>query len=508
MVTELRSVIVLLPTRELLRLQVGVKATGKELFQQVCEVSSLRDTHIFGLSVVKNNEYMFVDLEQKLSKYFSKDWKKETHKGGQRSGAPFVAFLRVQYYVEDGRVISDRTARYLYYCHLKEQVLRSECAHREDAYFLLAALGLQADLGNHREAAHVGRYFEPHAYFPQWILAKWGSAYVLQHAPAVHREQRGLSPREAMLRFIREACRLEDVPVHFFRLHKDKEEEPPTVLLGLTPQGVHIYQEVSHTRQLLYDFPWPRVGKLAFLGKRFEIQPDGLPSAQKLVYYTGCPTRSRHLLRLLSSSHRLHLHIQPVLRQLQQMEAEEEKKHYSESYISDTLDLRLAGRHSQGSGSSKDSGHSADSGGSSRASSLEANALCAPGEMSVDGPFGTAEGQGGHTSSSLDGACPEQSEDASSLTVSGREALAVVQVTLIKMRGQSTEALPQLSGPGGQDLSKQHIQSLDDLASSPALALPTVCAWRDPKANDLQGKRSLKCLFLDLLGGRPEEFVV
>lgn len=52
------------------------------------------------------------------------------------------------------------------------------------------------------------------------IIAKRGSAYILRHAPAVHREQRGLDPKEAVLRFIREACRLEDVPVHFFRLYK------------------------------------------------------------------------------------------------------------------------------------------------------------------------------------------------------------------------------------------------------------------------------------------------
>lgn len=41
--------------------------------------------------------------------------------------------------------------------------------HREEAYFLLAACGLQADLGNYQETVHVGRYFEPHAYFPQWV---------------------------------------------------------------------------------------------------------------------------------------------------------------------------------------------------------------------------------------------------------------------------------------------------------------------------------------------------
>ncbi|XP_025238157.1 FERM domain-containing protein 1 [Theropithecus gelada] len=220
MASEHRDVLVLLPSQEQLRLTVGVKATGRELFQQVCNAVSIRDTQFFGLCVIRNNEYIFMDLEQKLSKYFSKDWKKEIHEENEKPRAPFVVFLRVQHYVENGRVISDHRARHLYYCHLKERVLRSQCAHREEAYFLLAACALQADLGDHREPAHTGRYFEPHSYFPQWVITKRGIDYILRHMPALHRDRQGLNPKEAVLCFIQEACRLEDVPVHFFRLHK------------------------------------------------------------------------------------------------------------------------------------------------------------------------------------------------------------------------------------------------------------------------------------------------
>uniref|UniRef100_A0A8C4KRH5 FERM domain-containing protein n=1 Tax=Equus asinus asinus TaxID=83772 RepID=A0A8C4KRH5_EQUAS len=319
--------------------------------------------------------------------------------GGLGAGCGGTAGARCRPLTQTPAASSDRRARHLYYCHLKERVLRSECAHRDEAYFLLAAYGLQADLGNHREAAHSGRYFEPHAYFPPWIITRRGSAYILRHAPAMHREQRGLSPREAVLRFIREACRLEDVPVHFFRLLQDKKGEQPTIVLGLTLKGMHIYQEVNHAPQLLYDFPWSHVGKLAFLGKKFEIRLDGLPSAQKLVYYTGCASRSRHLLQLLSSSHQLHLALQPLLRQLRELEEAEEKKCYRESYISDTLELELdpAGGGSPSSPSSKDSGQrpphrlsllSADSHGSSHTSGVEADSRALePGEMSVDEPF-------------------------------------------------------------------------------------------------------------------------
>ncbi|CAL8359689.1 unnamed protein product [Boreogadus saida] len=147
-----------------------------------------------------------------------------------------------------------------------------------------------------------------------------------------------MSARDAILLFIKESCRLEDVPVTYYRLQKDKKEERGTALLGLTLRGMQVYQEVNNLRQLLYDFPWCNVGRLTFLGKRFEIQPDGLPSARKLVYYTGSPFRSRHLLLHLSSCHRLYLSLQPALKHLRQLEDTEDQKRYRESYISDDLD--------------------------------------------------------------------------------------------------------------------------------------------------------------------------
>ncbi|XP_060229285.1 FERM domain-containing protein 1 isoform X1 [Meriones unguiculatus] len=418
MSSELRDILVLLPTWEQLRLSVEATATGQELFQQVCDMAHIRDTHVFCLSVIRNNEYVFMDLRQKLSKYFSKDWKTEMHKRDKRPGAPFIVFFRVQFYVENGRAISDKTARRLYYCHLKEQVLRSKCMHREETYFLLAACGLQADLGNHQESVHVGRYFEPHAYFPQWIINKRGADYILRHVPAMHREQQGLSPKEAVLRFIRDACRLEDVPVHFFRLHKDKKEDHPTVLLGLTLKGVHIYQETDHAPQLLWNLPWSHISKVTFLGKKLEIQPEGLLATRKLLFHTGYAWRSRYLLQLLRTTHRAHLSLRPVLQCLQQLEEAEEKKRYRESYIHDPLDLDLDPCR-RGSPSNEDNrsssqhplhhlSHHSKSQGSCHTAGIKPSSQHGECEMSVDEPTVTERLCGRTSSSSSWGSCSSQ----------------------------------------------------------------------------------------------------
>uniref|UniRef100_A0A8C3Y930 FERM domain containing 1 n=1 Tax=Catharus ustulatus TaxID=91951 RepID=A0A8C3Y930_CATUS len=507
----------LYPCRQLLL----VKATGQELFQQVCDLVKIKEPHFFGLSIVKNNEYVFIDLEQKLSKYFSKEWKKET-KGTEKFSPPFVAFFRVQYYVENGRVIGDKVARQLYYCHLKEQVLMSHCNHKEEIYFLLAAYSLQADLGNYREKVHAGKYFEPQAYFPQWIIAKRGSDYILKHAPEMHREQQGLSAKEAVLKFIKESCLLEDVPVHFYRLQKDKKEDRPTVILGLTLRGMHIYQVTDCCESLL--------------GKKFEIQPDGLPSARKLVYYTGCPFRSRHLLQLLSNSHRLFLNIQPVLKQIQKLEEAEEKKRYRESYISDTLDMDLdpCDKNSRGSGSSggshrdnRLSRHSTGSHGSSHTSGIEADSRHRVSvEMSVDEPFSidrvhrkekSCSSTISYGSSGIDSGSKGRAEDDTQ--DDGKEFGHVESPKSRSCMDQHSQSLddirlykrqhPSLSATLSSDTSHSYTFgcSLEDKLS----VYGCVYSTADCKTKSaLYGKRSMNCLSLDLLGEDqlPEEFVV
>ncbi|KAG8544585.1 hypothetical protein GDO81_022223 [Engystomops pustulosus] len=349
-----RSVCVFLPNDDTLNIIINVKALCQELLDQVCDLLRLKDCHLFGLSVIQNNEHIYMELSQKLYKYCPKEWKKEASKGIDQFGPPMIIHFRVQYYVENGRLISDRTARYYYYWHLRKQVLLSQSTTREEAYFLLAAFALQADLGNFKRNKHYGKYFEPEAYFPPWVIKKRGKDYILKHIPNIHRDQFALSVPEAHLMYIKEAARLEDVAVHYYRLYKDKREIEASLILGLTLRGIQIFQCSGDEKQLLYDFPWTNVGKLVFVGKKFEILPDGLPSARKLMYYTGCSMRSRHLLQLLSNSHRLYMNLQPVLRQVRKLEENEEKKQYRESYISDTLDQDMdqLEKRSRASGSS------------------------------------------------------------------------------------------------------------------------------------------------------------
>ncbi|XP_037602314.1 FERM domain-containing protein 6 isoform X1 [Sebastes umbrosus] len=519
-----RCVCVFLPNDDTLNVIVNVKTLCQELLVQVCDLLRLKDCHLFGLSVIQNNEHIYMELDQKLSKYCPKEWKREASKGIDQFGPPMIIHFRAQYYVENGRLISDRAARYYYYWHLRKQVLLSQCIQREEAYFLLAAFALQADLGNFKRNKHFGKYFEPEAYFPPWVIAKRGREYILRHIPNMHKDQFALTASEAHLKYIKECAQLDDVTVHYYRLYKDKKEVEASLTLGLTLRGIQIFQNVGSVRQLLYDFPWTNVGKLVFVGKKFEILPDGLPSARKLMYYTGCPLRSRHLLQLLSNSHRLYMNLQPVLKQVRRLEENEEKKQYRESYISDALELDMdhLDKRSRASGSSAGSmshhkrlsRHSTTSHGSSHTSGIETDSFRAPGqaphrplrtcsssttshgsshtsgiessgkerildddeiEMLVDDPKDYEELHEMaldqelciHITEDMLTMSPDQTngysgtglivKDVSSSTSSSSE-------TVVKMRGQSIESLPQTSAcRKPQSSTDRHSQSLDDV---------------------------------------------
>ncbi|XP_071972200.1 FERM domain-containing protein 6 isoform X1 [Engystomops pustulosus] len=523
-----RSVCVFLPNDDTLNIIINVKALCQELLDQVCDLLRLKDCHLFGLSVIQNNEHIYMELSQKLYKYCPKEWKKEASKVSQgidQFGPPMIIHFRVQYYVENGRLISDRTARYYYYWHLRKQVLLSQSTTREEAYFLLAAFALQADLGNFKRNKHYGKYFEPEAYFPPWVIKKRGKDYILKHIPNIHRDQFALSVPEAHLMYIKEAARLEDVAVHYYRLYKDKREIEASLILGLTLRGIQIFQCSGDEKQLLYDFPWTNVGKLVFVGKKFEILPDGLPSARKLMYYTGCSMRSRHLLQLLSNSHRLYMNLQPVLRQVRKLEENEEKKQYRESYISDTLDQDMdqLEKRSRASGSSAGSvkhkrlsRNSTASHSSSHTSGIEADTKHRDiGEDSFSGTslhrkLKTCSSMTSHSSSHTSGAesagkdrleddsqddeiemlvddpkdidlpldvspdlCIYITEDMLiSQQTNGYSGLVVKEVnsstsssseTVVKLRGQSIDSLPQTTCRKPKTSTDRHSLSLDDI---------------------------------------------
>ncbi|XP_022047400.2 FERM domain-containing protein 6-like [Acanthochromis polyacanthus] len=335
-----RHVCILLPNKQHLDCAVRVRARGREVLNSVLKQLSVSDLQVFGLAVLRDNEYLFVDLDQKLSKYFGKRWNTGSIK------VPFILFLRVQFYLEAGQLIMSSKEQQLYYGELRQKVLRSQSRHQEALLFQLAASALQADIGDLEQKDVEGEerkqrhYFLPEDYFPSWLIKRRGRDFLLQNSPVLHGELRGVSRSQAILQFIREASSLQDGAVTFYRMRQEKKELRSSILLGVAVKGLHIYQEVEGKQCMLHDFSWIDIDRLTFQGSRFEIAAVGSLCLPKLLYYTHSAFHSKHILRHLTDSHRLHISTRDAVSYIQQLEDMKASQLYNEAYICDAASLK------------------------------------------------------------------------------------------------------------------------------------------------------------------------
>ncbi|XP_035671807.1 FERM domain-containing protein 6-like isoform X1 [Branchiostoma floridae] len=314
------------------------KARGQDLFNKLCSLLDLKEPHFFGLAVAKDGEFQFIDPQKRLSKYGPRGWRTDSSHGLDKKGAPLLTlYFRVQFYVEHGGLIRDRVSRQHYYWQLRQNVTQSFLGPlQEEAFFVLAALALQADMGNFSTEKHKGQYFQPSKYFPQWVIAKRGEDYITRHMPSMHKEHQAMATTEAQTEYIKQAIKLEDVAMHIYRVKKKKKENPASTLLGVCQRGIQVYQISDDEQNLQFSYSWNGLGRLKFKRKRIELQPDGAPSFRKLVYYTDSYNRSKYLLELMKGTHQFHLRMKPRLDQIRKMEAQADKRKYRESYIYST----------------------------------------------------------------------------------------------------------------------------------------------------------------------------
>ncbi|KAK7919478.1 hypothetical protein WMY93_010762 [Mugilogobius chulae] len=313
-----RQVFVFLPNKQRLDCNFGLKSRGQDVLAEVLEQLDICGLQIFGLALLRDNEYLFIDLDEKLAKYFGQSWRKASKMG------PSVLFLRVQFYIESGRLIQTNGELRLYFTALRQKVLRSQSRQQEAVFFQLASCALQAEVGDLEIQGKHKHYFLPEDYFPSWLIKRRSRDYLLQHSPKLHEDLRGMSQKEAVLEFVKLANTLEDVPVTVYKMKKVEtgilEQQRFSICFGVGPNGVCLYQDVEGRQYLMHDFAWKDLEHISF----------------KLVFYSHSALHSTLLLKHLRDSHRVTISVRNALSLVRQMEQIQACSFYREAYIYDT----------------------------------------------------------------------------------------------------------------------------------------------------------------------------
>lgn len=332
---------VILLNGEQLLVHVDVKGKLYEVFNQVAAHLSLRETEYFGLAFLKDEEYQFLTLDEKISKVAPKKWKTGPGEGFDGDGKPLLTvWFRVQFYVDQVVLLREKVTRHLYYLQLKENVLKYNHLYNEEKCFQLVSYALQADYGNYIPEKHSTGYFDPRQYFPAWILKKRGATYLQDNCPLVHRDLHNITRTDAELKYVREGSLAPGAHnLHFYRVRKKKSDNACNTWLAICARGVEVYEDDAGFKNLISTFLWPDIGKLYFDKKKFEIRSVGSAGGRKFTYYTDSDVTSKYLLYICRSTHMFQMAIHPKLMEIRHLDAED-KKRYRESYIySDARDM-------------------------------------------------------------------------------------------------------------------------------------------------------------------------
>ncbi|XP_026315429.1 protein expanded isoform X2 [Hyposmocoma kahamanoa] len=296
---------------------VEAKAKVKELKALAnahAQLQGMTDTDLFGLAVMQNGEYLFVDLESKLSKYAPKSWRSSHTHGLDANGKPLLELhLVVQFHVESPLLLHDEVGRHLYFLQLRHNV-RCRDTLPAEVLLLLTGLALQAQYGDADGYADRD-YFKVEDYAPTSLTGDWVAAAMR----ACHREHRGLSRIDAESRFIREVCLLPDtMNSHRYRLKQNKSEpDPGTIWLFVTAKGIKILPDNGPVS----NFIWTSIGKLSFDRKKFEIRTeDG-----KITLYSSSEEKCKYLFALCKETHQFSMKIAPKFKEILSKEEEERK---------------------------------------------------------------------------------------------------------------------------------------------------------------------------------------
>ncbi|NXJ04685.1 PTN13 phosphatase, partial [Odontophorus gujanensis] len=298
-----RKVNVMLLSGQKLELTCDTKTICKDVFDMVVAHIGLVEHHLFGLAILRDNEFFFVDPDIKLSKVAPEGWKEESKKKN-KPPVNFILFFRIKFFVDDVSLIQHTLTCHQYYLQLRKDILEDRMHCDDETALLLASLALQAEYGDYQAEVHGVSYFRLEHYVPARVMEKLDTSYIKEELPKLHSTYVGASEKEIELEFLKLCQRLTEYGVHLHHVLPEKRSQTG-ILLGVCSRGVVIFEVHNGARTPVLRFPWRETKKISFSKKKITLQntSDGI----KHSFQTDNSKTCQYLLHLCSSQHKFQL---------------------------------------------------------------------------------------------------------------------------------------------------------------------------------------------------------
>ncbi|XP_065356517.1 protein expanded isoform X2 [Calliphora vicina] len=168
-------------------------------------------------------------------------------------------------------------------------------------------------------ASSCNEYFRLEDYLPEHLRTAWAASALR----ACHRENRGLTPADAELHYIQQACLVHEcINAHTFRMRMSKSEiGPGNSWFVVYAKGIKIFGAGTGPdgQQQQITFLWPNITKLSFERKKFEIRSG----ESKITLYATSDEKNKMLLTLCKETHQFSMKIAARLKEVIKREEEE-----------------------------------------------------------------------------------------------------------------------------------------------------------------------------------------
>eukprot|EP00800_Vazella_pourtalesii_P013656 TRINITY_DN3312_c0_g2_i1.p1 TRINITY_DN3312_c0_g2~~TRINITY_DN3312_c0_g2_i1.p1 ORF type:complete len:772 (-),score=197.82 TRINITY_DN3312_c0_g2_i1:76-2136(-) len=285
-----------------------------DLFQQVVAFLSLQEPENFSLAIIQQGEEVFLNLDLPLFKYAPKGWidrPTDLHKQhiAKRRGRErrFSVYFRVKFFVENVRLLKSRQTRHLYYLQLKKDLLEGRVSCEGEPALALAGLSLQIEIGDYRPDSENGSYYETRDYLHHRVLDSLSADTISDTLKQMHQSHQGLSRTEAELAYLKQAQKLPEYGIVYYRVSWQKKEGYEDMWAGISTRGVVLSQVVDYQKVPVLSFSWKRIKLMWHRNKRFVIQPQDTstssPLPAEMVLFTNSYKQSKYLLKLSREFH-------------------------------------------------------------------------------------------------------------------------------------------------------------------------------------------------------------
>lgn len=257
-----------------------------------------QDCSTFALSILNDNEYLFLEKDLVLSKALP----------------PNVTTLHLKIMFYPTNIAALRSSHLeAIYMQTRADVVDEKLACSHDDVLNLCSFALQCEIDDYK-ADYGLNYYLIEDYACKTAINQLGVSYIRSQASTMHRQLAGIGPNEARLLFLRRCQNLEEYGTHVYRIYRHRScKDEENLWMGVGPRGLCVFEMKRRNgiRIKKHSHRWNNLKKFAWKSKKLSMILRE-PADEKLKFYHKTNLRTKYLGQLSAAMHEYYVSERPI----------------------------------------------------------------------------------------------------------------------------------------------------------------------------------------------------